>query len=343
MLGHEATRGDAQGRRGHAGVGGALTHLLLLAASVAALTALVLGAADAHALQCGKTINKSVTLKDDLLDCPEDGLIAGADGITIDLNGHRVDGTPGGDNDLGISAPVRDDITVKGPGRITGFEWGAYGSGERLKLRNLRFKNNELAGGYLQGIDGKVRNNVFRNTGMGVDLEGTSGARVIANEIFGADTTDGVRVELDAEDSLVRGNDIHDLEGMTAAGLRVLFGADSTRLVGNKITRSSSSGIQIGAESTSTKVRDNVAKRSGKDGILIQDTAFGGNNRLIGNRAHRNGESGIVSDIPGVVINDNRANNNDTWGIVAHPGSLGDGNTTKGNGVGECFPEALCG
>jgi hypothetical protein len=52
----------------------------------------VAGAAPALAQppQCGDTLTQDTTLPADLLDCPGDGLIVGARGITIDLGGHTV-------------------------------------------------------------------------------------------------------------------------------------------------------------------------------------------------------------------------------------------------------------
>src|SRR3981081_3458550 len=52
-------------------------------------------AAAAGGLSCGSTVTTSVTLSHDLLNCPVDGLVVGASGITINLNGHRITGTSG--------------------------------------------------------------------------------------------------------------------------------------------------------------------------------------------------------------------------------------------------------
>ena len=42
--------------------------------------------------QCGDTITADTTLDSDLVDCPNNGIVIGADDITLDLNGHRIDG-----------------------------------------------------------------------------------------------------------------------------------------------------------------------------------------------------------------------------------------------------------
>jgi hypothetical protein len=67
---------------------------LALVALLALAVPAVVGAAPALAqpLQCGDTVTQDTTLTADLLDCPGDGLIVGAPGITIDLGGHTVAG-----------------------------------------------------------------------------------------------------------------------------------------------------------------------------------------------------------------------------------------------------------
>ena len=67
--------------------------------SVAILTLAVAGVmafsgSPAHAanVSCGDTITTDTTLHHDLVNCPNNGIIIGADDITLDLNGHTIDG-----------------------------------------------------------------------------------------------------------------------------------------------------------------------------------------------------------------------------------------------------------
>src|SRR4051794_1470306 len=41
---------------------------------------------------CGDTITVDTTLHADLVDCPSNGLVIGADDLTLNLNGHTIDG-----------------------------------------------------------------------------------------------------------------------------------------------------------------------------------------------------------------------------------------------------------
>ena len=64
----------------------------LTALALALLLALGGSQALANHVQCGDVITQGTTLDSDLIDCPGDGLVIGADNITLDLNGHTVDG-----------------------------------------------------------------------------------------------------------------------------------------------------------------------------------------------------------------------------------------------------------
>src|SRR5690242_13975220 len=56
------------------------------------LTAATGGLAQASALHCGDVITVNTRLSSDLVNCPDNGLVIGADNITLDLNGHVIDG-----------------------------------------------------------------------------------------------------------------------------------------------------------------------------------------------------------------------------------------------------------
>jgi hypothetical protein len=78
--------------RPHAGPA-TLPALAIIVALAAALI-LVAGSGPAFAspISCGDTITTDTTLEADLIDCPSNGVVIGADDITLDLNGHVIDG-----------------------------------------------------------------------------------------------------------------------------------------------------------------------------------------------------------------------------------------------------------
>ncbi len=66
--------------------------LLVTLPTVLLLPAGVTGAG-AAVLSCGQTITQSTVLENDLTGCPNNGIVIGANNITLDLNGHTVAGT----------------------------------------------------------------------------------------------------------------------------------------------------------------------------------------------------------------------------------------------------------
>ena len=66
--------------------------ILAITALVGAIFALAPGAAQAADPACGDTITTDTTLHADLVNCPGDGLVIGANNITLNLNGHRSTG-----------------------------------------------------------------------------------------------------------------------------------------------------------------------------------------------------------------------------------------------------------
>ena len=71
--------------------------LRTLVTAAAAFALLVIAAAPSQAAagtpSCGDTIATSVRLTSDVLGCTSAGLVVGAAGITINLNGHTLGGT----------------------------------------------------------------------------------------------------------------------------------------------------------------------------------------------------------------------------------------------------------
>ena len=97
--------------------------VLAALALTAALFASAPGPASAQVLACGQVITQDTTLENDLTDCSGDGIVIGADGITLDLNGHTVEGSPcdtdcasnrGIDNTAGYDGVRILDGTIRG-------------------------------------------------------------------------------------------------------------------------------------------------------------------------------------------------------------------------------------
>src|SRR5919199_6030175 len=109
----------------------------MLGLSLIAAAALSLGAGSAsgHASRsqpkCGDTITMDTKLVKDLVGCPNNGVVIGADNITLDLNGHLIDGddsefsgcSPDDPCDIGIVDFDHGGVTIKG-GTVREFTFG---------------------------------------------------------------------------------------------------------------------------------------------------------------------------------------------------------------------------
>lgn len=108
------------------------------------------------AVTCGQTITRSTTLTGDVGPCKGNGIIVGADNITLNLNGYRVLGpnlnhetgelkTATG-NFAGVRLPNRKGVTVVGgmPGAtISGFDAGIFvNGGSNNRILNLAARKN---------------------------------------------------------------------------------------------------------------------------------------------------------------------------------------------------------
>ena len=71
-------------------------------------------------VSCGQTLTQSILLTNDLTNCPDDGLVVGAAGITVDLNGFGIDG-------IGLGVGIRNN------GLRLGDRHQRHGAGVRLR------------------------------------------------------------------------------------------------------------------------------------------------------------------------------------------------------------------
>ena len=95
---------------------------LIVALALFAAVGSASGRALGPQLSCGDTITVNTKLTIDLDNCPNNGLVIGADNVTLDLNGHVVDGDdaeftdcpPGEACDIGVLDFDHHGVTIKG-------------------------------------------------------------------------------------------------------------------------------------------------------------------------------------------------------------------------------------
>jgi parallel beta-helix repeat protein len=258
----------------------------------------------AHAAQvsCGDTITTDTTLTKDLVDCPTNGIVIGADNVTLDLNGHTVDGdgtihnVGGGGHleDSGVSVFVHDGITVMN-GSIRQFGEGLSAFWSRhIRLLGLAMSENQDFGITLAADDRiLVRNSsVNRMTdregaGLLVTEGGLAGAGErssqhvrIVNSSIRHNAGDGIR-SIGSTNSVIEGNLLSDNR---ATGID--WEGDHNRLMRNRIVRDQTGIIVNGSRNVIARNRVSHAE---DDGFEVNDRTT----KLSRNRAVRNADLGI--------------------------------------------------
>jgi parallel beta-helix repeat protein len=302
-------------------------------AAIVTPAALALGAQASitrTSVSCGQTLTKSTTLTNDLANCPGTGLIVGAGNITVDLNGHTIDGT---NNKSGIDNERHANVKIVN-GTITDFRaaginlFGARGNVLR-KLTVRRIGVGCRKGDICAGIvlfksprasitDNVVSNHVPAFQVSGIDVYNSPGARVERNRIS-RNPGQGIAVFASPRSAVVGNRLDHNRGGMDASN-----DSDFIRVAGNHARGNRDAGIAVGAL-RGARVLGNTVTGNGDDGLFLFDlrnsvargnratgnftgihlyggqggvAQYGGKhgasgNRLIGNSATRNSHAGI--------------------------------------------------
>src|SRR5215217_3401106 len=147
---------------------------------------------------CGQLITRDVTLSKDI-ECPGIGMIVGADGITINLNNHKLSLVNNTDTsripeveEIGILVPDQKNITIRGPGIISGFDKAIEfaGSGRGYAL-DLKLTDNNI-GLSLKASDGITiyRSFIEQNT-IGIVSQSSKDALIVSNQLS-QNTNEGI-------------------------------------------------------------------------------------------------------------------------------------------------------
>ncbi len=281
------------------------------------------GQAPPVGLQCGDTITADTTLEADLTGCKSNGLVIGADNITLDLGGHTISG----DGrlvrrcprrqicDVGVANDDRSGVTIRN-GSVRGFaigvgvirvrdnrlvkltssenQWFGFliGNSSGTVLRDSTANENPRPDGDGLGVffshDLRIVGNEFRRNGqIGIHLEKSTGNLVKGNEFV--DNGDfGVFIQADGNQ--VRGN------RCVRGGAGILVGPGSRNVIaGNRVTRSEE-GIAIEKGRGNVVVR-NVVARTRNSGIRlgIGDPPIGSTDTLVrGNLVTAAGKDGFL-------------------------------------------------
>jgi hypothetical protein len=255
--------------------------------SLLAFGAPLAGTASAAHIGCGTTITANTTLHSDIGPCAGNGIIIGADNITLNLNGHQIFGTPEQDDgdSAGIRLPQRTGVTItsgRGPertGTVRDFAAGVLiNGGSSNNVGNLIIRDNTSPGGDAFLGDGIV---LFRSRAN----------RIINNLVTHNGPFDGIgMLGAGSDDNRISHNTVEltstggDTDAMSGGGTGIILNAflDDTdppvrglsiyrnRVTDNNVSRNDNAGIS-NVSHVEGRVERNVVQDNGQLGETCFD------------------------------------------------------------------------
>ena len=320
-------------------------------------------------LTCGQTITQSTTLTANVGPCTNNGVIIGANGITLNLNGFRIFGTANSGDGAGVLLQNRTGVTVQN-GTVTDFDGGVVilgGSGNTVT--GITARNNI---GAAHGTPGGTA-----LYGDGILVQGSSSNRILNNVTDNNGPFSGIGVirgdadhpaipPADAPFNVIQGNTVTNnvacRRGTTSPfcdndGIRIEPNVTDTRIMGNTVTGNGLDGISLFGFTTRNTVFGNNASSNGYLGAVPGDgiRVFGLGNIIEGNTTNSNRAAGIsvgrrtgqFGSFPATnpngrnnILRGNRAFGNvvfDLWDSNRNPDC--DNNHWRGNIAGTVSPE----
>ena len=274
------------------------------------------GVAEA-AVVCGQTITQSTTLTGDVGPCSADGIIVGADNITLNLNGFRVFGTPNAGDGAGVLVKFRSGVTVT-RGTVTNFDGGVVilGGGNNT-VSYVTARDNIGAALGQPGANVTLYND-------GILVQGSSGNRVLNNRALNNGWSSGIGLIPGDSDhtaippaltnnNLIQGNIVNNNVACRKSGTcdnigirieplagsncleRVVCPGPGNRIIGNTVFANGIDGISLFAFATNNTVSDNIVYGNGYQGSAAGDgiRVFGYGNSILRNATDGNRAGGI--------------------------------------------------
>jgi parallel beta-helix repeat protein len=269
-------------------------------------------------LSCGDTITADTTLTSDLVDCPSNGIVIGADDITLDLNGHTV----AGDDELVASCPEdepcdvgvvnegHDGVTVQN-GSVRDFASGlVVWSARENKILNVSSSSSQFFGFVIAEstrsvVRGSSGDENPRPDGDGIGVFASRHLRIV--------------------DSTFRRN---------ALGMHI-EGSTDVAIERNRLSGNADMGIFM-EKSDGNRVRGNRCTRNGECLVI----APGSRNVVVRNRASRDGGGIAIEKGHGNLVARNLVLHPRWQGIrlgvvkpaIGGTGTIARGNVVKGSG-----------
>ncbi len=304
--------------------------------------------AQAAHVACGDLVTGYSKLDSDLTCLAGSGLIIGANGVTVNLNGHTITGDPSVPASYGIDNTAGfDNIVIKG-GTIVGFEQGIRAVGtDNFSVKDMSFtgQTSSHAIDVLDSEDVSIKNSVFALPAWSfggpeaVRLESVDGADVKNVEVtggfigvnFACGVCDGTELPTTGK---VKNSSFEE----NFIGVEIANSTDAY-VKSNLIEKAAYAGIEIDfVSNVGTKISHNEIFDSGGFvgyGIVVSEPTTG--LEISKNNIHDNAADGAkLDDVDDSKIAKNTVTDNGAHGIALASDSTGNDiekNTTLGNGV----------
>jgi parallel beta-helix repeat protein len=173
-------------------------------------------------VNCGDTITGNTVLKQDLLNCPGNGITIGADNVVLDCQGHTINGTSTGDN---------------------------YGIDNSNGYSNVTIKNCVIKGFYM-GME-------FYS-----DIESRGTGEVIINNNVSSSSYSGIRLAYILGKSIISGNIVSDSGtiGTGGAGIEVTY--SNYNVLTDNIANNNVRGFAVALSSNNTLINNIVSNNN---------------------------------------------------------------------------------
>lgn len=283
----------------------------------------------APASMCGTVITQDTVLQGDVGPCRNNGIIVGADNITLDLNGHRLFGTDRAGDGAGVLVSKHTGVTVRN-GTVARFDGGiVIEGGSANTVTGITAKDNIGSAGNVNSGSGatdfgegiavmsSTNNLINDNT---VDHNGPY-AGIGLYEIIDADhprEVSGPTTKNQVKRNVVSNNNVCRFEGgfCDNDGIRLEPGVHNNVVTNNVVTGSALDGIALFRGSADNVVEENDVRANGfhsaghrkGDGIRV----FPGADRTLVqlNQSFGNAANGIIINSKSNQILDNQTGGN---------------------------------
>ncbi len=140
---------------------------------------------------CGQVITRDVMLLKDI-ECPGVGMIVGTDGITINLNNHKLSLANNTDSSsripeiekIGILVPGQKNITIRGPGVITGFDKAIEFAGSgRAYVLDLKLTDNNIGISLKASDEITIYRSFLEENAIGIASQSSNEGLIMSNQI----------------------------------------------------------------------------------------------------------------------------------------------------------------